>query len=313
MRTSTIILFGILFLCRVYISQAQAPVQYAIAFPNAVHHEAEISILFSELPASTFSVRMARSSPGRYALHEFAKNVYNVRAYNAAGQELNITRPNPHQWDIAGHNGTVKITYTLFGDRADGTYAGIDNQHAHLNIPATLMYGVGLDNRPATVNFQLPPGKNWQIATQLKPESTANTFSAPHLQYLMDSPVEIGDLRIKTWQVKDKEKTKTIRIAMHTPTGEAELNNFTNQAQKIVAEAGAIFKDFPEYDFDTYTFLACYVPQASGDGMEHRNSTFITSSQPLPLEATRSFAYAFARIFSFLERRAHPAQSFGTI
>jgi len=267
------------------VAQSTSPVQYTVSFPNAVHHEAEVSVIFQDLPGSNFSVRMARSSPGRYALHEFAKNVYNVKAYNDKGQALQITRPNPYQWDIAGVNGIVKVTYTLFGDRADGTYAGIDNQHAHLNIPATLMYGLGTESRPATVSFQLPAGKNWQIATQLKPEATPNTFSAPYLQYLMDSPVEIADLKFKEWEVADNGKRKKIRIAMHTTTGEAELQNYTKQAQQIVAEAGAVFNGYPEYDFNTYTFLACYMPQTSGDGMEHRNSTFITSSRPLPLAA----------------------------
>jgi len=267
------------------VAQSTSPVQYTVSFPNAVHHEAEISVTFQDLPGSNFSVRMARSSPGRYALHEFAKNVYNVKAYNAAGQALKITRPNPYQWDIAGVNGVVKVTYTLFGDRADGTYAGIDNQHAHLNTPATLMYALGTESRPATVSFQLPAGKNWQIATQLKPETAPNTFSAPHLQYLMDSPVEIADLKFKEWEVADNGKRKKIRIAMHTSTGEAELQNYTKQAQRIVAEAGAVFNAYPDYDFGTYTFLACYMPQTSGDGMEHRNSTFITSSRPLPLAA----------------------------
>ena len=29
------------------------------------------------------------------------------------------------------------------------------------------------------------------------------------------------------------------------------------------------------YDFGRYTFLSCYMPQASRDGMEHRNSTIV--------------------------------------
>ena len=34
---------------------------------------------------------MSRASPGRYAVHEFAKNVYDVHASN--GQGLELTRP----------------------------------------------------------------------------------------------------------------------------------------------------------------------------------------------------------------------------
>ncbi|HPI81547.1 MAG TPA: PDZ domain-containing protein, partial [Cyclobacteriaceae bacterium] len=46
--------------------------------------------------------------------------------------------------------------------------------------------------------------------------------------------------------------------------------------EKIVKQQKATFGMLPDYDFGTYTFLVCYMPQASGDGMEHRNSTFVT-------------------------------------
>ena len=78
---------------------------------------------------------MSRSSPGRYALHEFAKNVLDVRATDAAGRPLPIAHPNPHQWDVTGHSGEVRVSYRVFGDRVDGTYLAIDStpcphQHA---------------------------------------------------------------------------------------------------------------------------------------------------------------------------------------
>ena len=118
---------------------ADGETQYQVSFDNAVHHEARISATFSGIENQILEVQMSRSSPGRYALHEFAKNVYNVSAVNSVGQPLTVTRPNPYQWHIGGHDGEVTVTYTLFGDRADGTYSQIDRTHAHLNMPATFM------------------------------------------------------------------------------------------------------------------------------------------------------------------------------
>ncbi len=59
--------------------------QLRIAFPNAVHHEAEVSATFTGVPTGKPLVRIARTSPGRYALHEFAKNVYSVKAFDERG------------------------------------------------------------------------------------------------------------------------------------------------------------------------------------------------------------------------------------
>ena len=41
---------------------AQAPVHYTVAFPNAVHHEAQVTVVFSELPAGPLQVRIDRKS-----------------------------------------------------------------------------------------------------------------------------------------------------------------------------------------------------------------------------------------------------------
>jgi predicted metalloprotease with PDZ domain len=100
---------------------SQAPIRYHISFEGRDHHQALVAVTFAEIPGSELEVRMSRTSPGRYAVHEFAKNVYAVQAVNGQGDDLPITRPNPHQWNVSGHDGAVKITYTIFGDRCDGT------------------------------------------------------------------------------------------------------------------------------------------------------------------------------------------------
>ena len=64
---------------------SQPKITYEISFKNAVHHEAEISIEYSDVNLDTLSVRMSRTSPGRYAIHEFAKNVYGFKAFNEKG------------------------------------------------------------------------------------------------------------------------------------------------------------------------------------------------------------------------------------
>ncbi|UOQ67378.1 M61 family metallopeptidase [Hymenobacter volaticus] len=254
---------------------AQAPVTYTVAFPNAVHHEARVSVTFAQLPNGPLQVCMARSSPGRYALHEFAKNVYDVKATDSKGKALSISRPDPYGWDVEGHDGTVVFSYTLFGDRTDGTYAGIDVRHAHLNIPATLAYARGLEQRPAEVKFDLPTG--WQVASQLRPDAAKGTWYAPNLQYLMDSPTSLGPQKIRTW----KEQGRTIEMQVLHEGTDAELDSYVAQAKKVVKEAAAVFGELPEYDFGRYTFVANYLPQTSGDGMEHRNSTSLTSNRPL--------------------------------
>ncbi|SIT93851.1 M61 family metallopeptidase [Pontibacter indicus] len=255
-------------------------VSYHLSFPNAVHHEAQISVSFTGIKSDTLQVLMPRSSPGRYALHEFAKNVYSVKATDKSGKPLQISRATPHQWDVSGHQGEVTVSYTLFGAHADGTYTGIDETHAHLNMPATLMYARGFEQAPARVTFRIPKTSNWKVATQLQPLNDS-TFAAPNFQYLMDSPTELSDFEFAEWTVQDRGKAKTIQIAMHHHGTKAQFDEYVAKSKQIVAEQQAVFGELPDFDFGRYTFIACYGPQAIGDGMEHRNSTIVSSSRPL--------------------------------
>lgn len=260
---------------------AQSKVEYEIAFPNAVHHEAEVTVTFSGVPANKpLEARMSRSSPGRYALHEFSKNVYNLRVTDDKGAPLAFTRPNSTQWNIASKGGKVRISYTLFGDLGSGTFTGIDHTMAHLSIPATFMWARGFENAPITVRFRRP-NPNWKIATQLAPTADAEVFTAPHMQYLMDSPTMLGDLKFREWPVQSNGKTYTIRLALNDNCEEKDVDEFAEMIKKIVTEQIAVFGEAPDFDFGTYTFLANYVPQIGGDGMEHRNSTSLTSSRSI--------------------------------
>lgn len=260
--------------------QSAETIQYEIRFPNAAQREGAVTVRFTHVPAGALRVRMSRSSPGRYATHEFAKNVYAVRATDAAGRPLPVERSSPQEWRVTGHDGTVVFSYTLFADRADGTYAGIDETRAHLNIPATFAWAVGFESRPIQVTFH-PASPAWKVATQLQPTTHPWTFRAPNFQYFMDSPTHLGALDIRAWNVASGGRTQTIRLAVnHLGTAE-QVTAFTDLTKRVVSEMAGVFGELPAFDFGTYTFISCYRPNCAGDGMEHRNSTSLTSSNSL--------------------------------
>ena len=260
---------------------AQAPVAYQLTFSEREHHLLGVDVMFADVPEGTLQLRMSRTSPGRYALHEFAKNVFDVRITGADGQPLPVTRPNPHQWDVTRHGGTVRVQYRVFGDRVDGTYLAIDTTHAHINMPSALMWARGLESRPITVRFEPPPGVSWRVATQLLPGRDAYTFTAPNLQYLMDSPSEFSAFALRTFTVSDQQRTPVFRVAVHHTGTDAEVDAFARDIQSIVQETRHVFGEYPAFEGNTYTFIADYLPWANGDGMEHRNSTILTSSSQL--------------------------------
>ena len=262
-------------------SAAAPPVEYRIRFPNRVHHEAEVEVVWRAVERPNLEVCMSRTSPGRYALHEFAKNVYDVAASDGRGRSLRVERTGPHCWTVLNHDGAVQFRYTLFGDRGDGTYNQIDDSHAHLNGPATYVWARGTEDRPVRVRFVIPEGSGWRAATQLKPAGEPFAFEAPNRESLMDSPVELSRFDLREWKVDDGRRVQTLRLAVHHTGSAAEVNAFAGLVEKVVREEIGIYGELPVFDHGVYTFLADYLPWATGDGMEHRNSSYCTSTQSI--------------------------------
>jgi predicted metalloprotease with PDZ domain len=271
------VLGAVLFVLQAAAASADAPVSYRFSFPQREHRLMDVTARWTEVPDGPLRLHMSRSSPGRYALHQFAKNVFDVRVTDGAGQALAVTRTSPEEWTVTGHRGTVAVSYRVFGDRIDGTYLAVDSTHAHINMPAAVMWAVGLERRAIEVRFEAPQGSGWKVATQLFPGSDEFTFTAPNLQYLIDSPSEFSAFDTRTFSIADAGRMPTFRLTVHHSGDRGELDAFAKDVEKIVREARNVYGEFAPYDGGTYTFIADYLPWGNGDGMEHRNSTVVTS------------------------------------
>ena len=256
---------------------AQAPVTYTVSVPEPEHHWLQVEATFPAGGDGPLVVSMSRSSPGRYAVHEFSKNIFEFTAYDGAGKELPFAKPAVNQWRIAQHDGTVRVVYKIYGDRIDGTYLGVDPTHAHMNMPATLIWAEGLEMRPVRVAFVAPAGRDWRVSTQLYSTADPLVFTAPNFHYLMDSPTEFSAHVLKTFSAQGPDgRAQTIRAAIHHAGTDADVATYMSAVEKIVRIQALIFGELPEFEPGHYTFLADYLPWSAGDGMEHRNSTVVS-------------------------------------
>ncbi len=279
MKRPALLFTAIVFALNCFAQTPDKSLFYTLSFPNAAHHEAEVLFTIPQAPGGEFKVRMSRSSAGRYATHEFGKNVYNVKATDVDGNPIPLTQVEGDVWLVdANHPATVKISYTLFANYTDGTYAAIDESHAHLNMPAAFMWIVNQQDRAIKVEFDDLDKYNWKVATQLHHDGD-NVYSAPNLQYLMDSPTELSNFKESSWKVVNTDgKTEIINLVAHSDDSQAAIDNFAKSVQKVVLEEKAVYGELPSYDYGEYTFIDDIYPTNSGDGMEHRNSTCIVQT-----------------------------------
>ncbi len=271
-----------------YAATHPGAIRYSLDLANVAQHELLITADFPAVGTDIFTVRMPNSSPGRYAQHDFAKNVYDLEATGADGQALPVYPAGLGIWQIVGHGGAVKLTYTLFADRADGTYSGVDDRKLHLNMPATFLYGEQLNDRPIVLAISPTQRPEWTVATQLVKVAGDRVRAAPNYYYFYDSPTFVGDVTRDSFSVSNPDGlTQTIEVAMIHEGTRAEFDAYVDDVERVVVAEQKVFGELPRFDYGRYTFLCAYNPYVSGDGMEHRNSTVCSANASLAEAADR--------------------------
>ena len=227
-----------------------------------MRHLADVEVVFREVTADPLEIHMSRTSPGRYALHEFAKNVFDVQFSDGAGRPLTATQPTSTAGASRSTAAPSRVRYRVFGDRIDGTYLGVDATQAHLNMPATLMWAEARD-APGARHVRAAARVAWTVATQLYPtaEPLVVHRAEPRLPHGQPDPVR----RRRRCARSRSRPTTARRAAGDDPRRAAPRRHATPKSsatprgvEKIVREARAVFGELPAFEPGSYTFLATY-------------------------------------------------------
>ena len=65
--------------------QSPPPVDYRLSFPAPAHRWLAAEVRFDDVGEAPLHVRMSSASPGRYARHEFAKNLIEIAFTTSSG------------------------------------------------------------------------------------------------------------------------------------------------------------------------------------------------------------------------------------
>jgi len=247
--------------------------------PNSHLFEVAIEVeLPDQLKDTPIQFQMAKWSPGRYAVFDFAKNVQEFHA--AAGvcpppgrcdQAMRpVTRVNDQTWNVAPlGSSALTIKYKVFANDLSGTFSQLDSRHGNYNGGTIFMYVV--DHKPDPVKLVIHPPSGWKIVNGRTERSGQTEWQFPNWDVLIDTPTEIApDWTQESFQVDGKK----YHVVVHSFGAEGgKRNNLVRDIERIVRAESAMWGP-PE--FDEYTFLIHFAADdRSGDGMEHLTSTQI--------------------------------------
>ena len=267
-------------------------ITYRLSMSRPASHLFEVAIeveLPDELKNKPVEFQMAKWSPGRYAVFDFAKNVQEFRAASGIcpprtlcdlGMRL-VTRVDDQTWSVDPlGSSSLTITYKVFANDLSGTFSQLDPRHGNYNGGSIFMYVV--NHKPDPVKLVIDPPKGWKIVNGWTEHAGQNEWQFPNWDVLIDTPTEIAP----DWTQEDFEVDgKKYHVVVHSFGEEAgKRANLVRDIEKIVRAQVAMWGP-PE--FSEYTFLIHFAADDhSGDGMEHLTSTQIIQSGALADDGT---------------------------
>jgi len=247
-------------------------ITYRLSMSRPVSHLFEVSILIElpdELKDKPLQLQMAKWSPGRYGVFDFAKNVQEVRAV-AEGAARPVSRINDQTWSVSLPGATkLAVSYKVFGNDLDGTFSQLNARHANYNGGSIFMYVVGHKPDPVKLTIQAPAG--WKIVNGRLDHAGQTEWQFPNWDEMIDTPTEMAP----DWTQDDFEVDgKKYHVVVHSFGEEGgKRPALVKDIEKIVRAEVAMWGP-PE--FKEYTFLLHFAADdRSGDGMEHLTSTQI--------------------------------------
>ena len=237
------------------------PVNYyvRVASPGAIRYE--VTVALERLRSDSVDFVLPAWVPGQYATR-IPSVAENFVARDGRGRPIPVRRLAVNVWRLYTETTDyVAVDYKILpGGPAEplATRPQLD-LHSGYAIGASLLgYVDGLERRPVTVTFDLPPG--WRAATPLRPAGP-NRFAAPSYFDLPGAPLVIGD----RW----REYKVFVQGKPHQITVQGAGSEFVpDTLLRLVSEAidqGNLFYGRPPYE--RYLFAVHFVaPEAAGMG-----------------------------------------------
>ncbi|MGZ8491039.1 MAG: M61 family metallopeptidase [Gemmatirosa sp.] len=258
--------------------QGAAPLRYTVDLgtPGGSHAVA-VTLRVDSLAAGDSVFQFAATAPGTYQTMDIGRFVRDLRATDARGRPLAVTRLSTNQWRIASPRRVRAVRWRVLDTQhAPITEfpvypmagSAIEREHALLNWHAIIGFPATRQASPVALRLLRP--RDWQVATALREED--GVFRADSFDHLVDSPVLTGRLTTARTCVTGVPVT----VAVHSPKGQITAEQLKGAMHGTLEAAGKFLGTLP---VDRYVFLFDFAPlgkDAARGAWEHSYSSAYT-------------------------------------
>ncbi len=245
-------------------------INFQVFFTEPQAHYADIEMCITNFHTDFVDLKMPVWTPGSYLIREYSKNVESFGAFDEEGHRIPFEKTSKNTWRVFTQKKNIKVTYRVYAFEASVRTSYIDDGHAFIVPAATFFFIDGYLNHASEI--KIIPYTGWNsISTGLASIPDAlDTFFAPDFDILFDSPLEIGNQDIWTFDASGIPH----EFAM-VNGGNYDKERLAKDITKIVEEETKIWGSNPNsrYVFITHNF------HSGGGGLEHLNSTVLGATR----------------------------------
>ncbi len=250
-------------------SSSAFTLEYSVAMPQPESHLFEITLQVRNWRADALNLKMPVWTPGSYLVREYSRHLQGFRVSGEGSQTLSWQKCGKNHWQIATEeNQVITIHYQIFANELTVRTNHLDETHGFFNGAALFFFVPGFQRYPIRVEV-VPPDASWKTTTSL-PQVGTNLFEAKDFDTLVDSPFEIGQHQIFSFEAGGKPHQYAI-----WGEGNLEVDRLIRDTQKIIEVEAGMFGGLP---YDRYTFLVHLTAQSYG-GLEHKDSCSLIYSR----------------------------------
>jgi predicted metalloprotease with PDZ domain len=225
-----------------------------------------------------------------------------LSARTADGQALTVEQPTNNRWRITTKGAAnVIVSYQLLCSGRSVTTNWVGEDLLVLNGAAAFITLADKVRRPHEVRLELPA--QWKRAMSgldAAPDGNLSHFRAADYDTLVDTPIVAGDLSVREF---------TVEGSKHQLVDAGDYKKWDGQRgaqdlEKIVRETKGYWGVLP---FKRYVFLNVF--RQGGGGLEHSNSTLLTSSPNMMTPTLRWLSFVSHEYFhAFNVKRLRPVE-----
>ncbi len=245
-------------------------IHFTLSFSEPQAHYVEVEMHIKSFTSLEYlDLKMPVWAPGSYLIREYPKNVERFSVASTDGKELKAYKTSKNTWRVAHDRKDIIVKYAVYAFENSVRTSHIDQSHAFLSPVGIFMFVHEHLYLPCDVTVNMPSHWN-KISTGLELGKDIHTYHAVNFDILYDSPLEIGNQDIWSFEVEGVPH----EFAM-VGVADYDREQITSDVSKIIAEENRIWGSNPNQH---YTFITHNYQSAHG-GLEHLNSTVLAASR----------------------------------